>query len=67
MMEFKLCIRARAYVVLAKFRDGIYRGEVVLWKPEFRKFDVDVSSEEAAKEWAKNFSEFTGFEIVTKV
>lgn len=35
-----------------------------LWRPEFRRFDVDQSALMAGRCWAQSFAEFTGFDLV---
>ena len=65
-MEFKILIRRDGYVSLGKYDldKGEFQGERMLWCPEFRTFRADQSAWAAAKVFAENLAEFTGFEIL---
>jgi hypothetical protein len=65
-MEFKILIRHDAYVSLGAYDldRGEFQGERVLWRPEYRQFAADESALDAARLFADNLAEFTGFELV---
>jgi hypothetical protein len=65
-MEFKIKVSNTGHVYLSKVDPDTEREvtDFCLWRPEWRTFQASESAIVAARTWANNFSEFTGFEIV---
>jgi len=65
-MEFKIVVRKDGYVAIAAFDldDGYYVGERIVWRPEYRVFDVNISAYQAAREFAGSLAQFTGFDLL---
>ena len=68
-MEFRIKLEVgganMGYVYLVAYdpdTDNVL-GNFGLWRPEFRKFDVNQSALMAGRCWAQSFADFTGFEV----